>query len=310
MSSVPLITVVIPCYLHAQYLPEAVESVVAQSFERWEIIIVDDGSPDDTAAVAEALIARYPQRSIRLLRQSNQGLAASRNNAIRQARGDYILPLDADDAIAPGMLAASAAVLDSRPEIGFVYTDVQRFGAEHTLLRTAAYDLDALRFDCLMMPATLFRKAAWAQTSGFFTNMGIQGYEDWDFWLRLAAVGWQGHHLPLPLLRYRRSASSMLTRARRHDLELRAQIVLNHRRLYEPPLVTWAEQVCSPAWSRDGQLRGAGFWLAAYLWYCALVVRFRPQMLPKAALRPLFWRIPVHGQGSLRNVLRRLRLSG
>jgi glycosyltransferase involved in cell wall biosynthesis len=315
----PRVSVVIPCYNQAQYLPDAVASVVAQTLDDWEIIVVDDGSPDDTAAVAEALIARYapaqsaiaanPQRRIALIRQQNRGPGASRNAAIRQARGAYILPLDADDLIAPTMLAEAAAALDAHPEVGFVYTDVQRFGEEQTVLRTAPYDLDALRFDCLMMPETLFRRAAWAQTSGFNEAPDFR-YEDWDFWLRLAQAGWQGRHLARPLVRYRRVAGgNRLSAGLRHDLELRAKIVRGHAALYEPAMVAWAERVLSPGWSPGGELRGVGRWLAAYLWYCALIARYRPAMLPKATMRPLFWRMPVRYQGRLRHLARLARMT-
>src|SRR5437588_84363 len=81
-SSQPRVGVVIPCYNHARYLPEAVGSVVGQSFGDWEAIVVDDGSTDHTTLVAGQLIAAYPGRSIRLLRQPNRGTGASRNAGI------------------------------------------------------------------------------------------------------------------------------------------------------------------------------------------------------------------------------------
>lgn len=308
-DTAPRVSVVIPCYNQARFLPEAVASIVAQSMTDWEILIVDDGSPDDTAAVAERLIAAHPGRRITLIRQTNSGPGASRNAAIRQALGTYVLPLDADDTVAPTLLAEAAAVLDARPEVGFVYADVQRFGEEHTVLRTMPYSLERLRFDCLMMPETLFRRAAWAHVGGFNETPAFR-YEDWDFWLRLAAAGWQGHHIARPLVRYRRIASgSRLSAGRRNDLELRAQIMRNHAALYEPAFASWAARVLSPAWSRDGQLRSRAHWLAAQAWYCALIARYQPRMLPKALLRPIFWRIPVQRQGRLRGVIRRLGLS-
>ena len=93
----------VACCNQAAFLSEAVTSVVRQTFGAWEVIIVDDGSPDDTANVAEQLIAEYGER-IRLIRQANGGLAAARNAGIAAARGRYILPLDADDRLAPLML--------------------------------------------------------------------------------------------------------------------------------------------------------------------------------------------------------------
>ena len=298
------VSVIIPCYNHGRYLPAAVASVAAQTFGGWELIIVDDGSTDDSAAVAEQLIARYRERSLRLLRQANQGLSASRNNGIGLARGAYILPLDADDQIEPAMLAETLAVLERRPEVGFVYTDVRMFGEENRIWSGGAYSLDKLRFDCPMVPATLFRKDAWAAAGGFRCDLYPQGYEDWDFWLSLAEAGWLGEHLARPLVRYRRASSSMLATARRHDLELRAQIVLRHPSLYSAGLIAWARQVCSPAWSADGSLRSAGLWWRALAGYAAQVARESPRRLPKTLARPLFVRMSARQQGYMRGFAR------
>jgi glycosyltransferase involved in cell wall biosynthesis len=302
----PHISVIIPCYNHGRYLPEAVESVVAQTIGDWELIIVDDGSTDDSAAVAQQLIACYPQHRMRLLRQSNQGLSASRNNGIRHARGMYILPLDADDQIEPDMLAATLAVLEHRPEVGFVYTDVLMFGEENRIWSGGSYSLDKLRFDCPMVPITLFRKHAWAATNGFSSNLFPQGYEDWDFWLSLAAAGWQGAHIARPLVRYRRSNSSMLANARMHDLELRAQIVLHNPSLYPAGLRAWAQQVSSPTWSANGSLRSAGRWWQALAGYATQVARINPRLLPKTLARPLFCQLSARQQGYLRGFARLL----
>jgi glycosyltransferase involved in cell wall biosynthesis len=297
----PLISVIIPCYNHGRYLPEAVASVVVQTFGDWELVIVDDGSTDDSAAIAARLIASYPRHSMRLLRQQNQGLSASRNNGIRVAHGAYILPLDADDQLEPDMLAETLAVLERRPEVGFVYTDVQMFGAENRIWSGGAYSLDKLRFDCPMVPMTLFRKRAWAATGGFRSDLHPQGYEDWDFWLSLAAAGWQGDHIARPLVRYRRTNDSMLAKARRHDLELRAQIVLHNPNLYTDGMRAWARQVCAPAWSANGSLRSASLWWRALAGYAAQVARHNPRLLPKTLARPLFCRMSARQQSYVRN---------
>jgi glycosyltransferase involved in cell wall biosynthesis len=302
----PRISVIIPCYNHGRYLPEAVASVVAQTYTDWEVIIVDDGSTDDSAAVAEQLIARYPQHPIRLLRQTNQGLSASRNNAICHARGTYILPLDADDQIEPDMLATTLALLERRPEVGFVYTDVRMFGEENRIWSGGPYSLDKLRFDNPMVPITLFRKHAWEVTGGFRSDLYPQGYEDWDFWLSLAAAGWQGEHIARPLVRYRRSNGSMLARARIHDLELRAQIVLHNPSLYTSGMHAWAQQVCSPDWSANGSMLSAGRWWRALAGYAKQVARDSPRKLPKTLVRPLFCRLSARQQGYVRGFARLL----
>src|SRR5262249_210543 len=94
--NVPMVSVVIPCYKQSHYVTDAIESVFAQTYRNFEIIVVDDGSPDDVRAVVERLIARHPQLKLRVVSQTNQGLSASRNTGIREAAGEFILPLDAD----------------------------------------------------------------------------------------------------------------------------------------------------------------------------------------------------------------------
>jgi len=157
-----------------------------------------------------------------------------------------------------------------------------------------------------MVPITLFHKHAWAATDCFRSDLYPQGYEDWDFWLRLAAAGWQGDHIARPLVRYRRSNGSMLAKARIHDLELRAQIVLHHPSLYTAGMLDWARQVCSPSWSTNGSLRSAGLWWRALAGYATQVARINPRLLPKTLARPLFCHMSARQQGYVRGFARLL----
>src|SRR5437867_2391143 len=91
-----LVSVVIPCYNNAPFLRDAIQSVLSQTYERTEFIVVDDGSSDDTSDVASS------DPGIRLIRQQNQGVSAARNAGLRQSRGDYVVFLDADDRLLPG----------------------------------------------------------------------------------------------------------------------------------------------------------------------------------------------------------------
>ncbi|HEU5014089.1 MAG TPA: glycosyltransferase family 2 protein, partial [Roseiflexaceae bacterium] len=160
---------------------------------------------------------------------------------------------------------------------------------------------------CPMVPMTLFRRAAWAAVGGFHADLRPQGYEDWDFWLSLAQAGWQGYHVPQPLVCYRRANNSMLARARRHDVELRAQLILRHAALYPAGFVTWARRVMK--WGTAGQIDSRARWLAAFAQYAWLVARMEPRMLPKTLLRPLFILLSARQQGWARRIARRLRLT-
>jgi glycosyltransferase involved in cell wall biosynthesis len=125
------VSLIIPTYNYARCLHEAIESALAQTHPRVEIIVVDDGSTDDTPTV----LAKYHGR-ITGLRQTNRGLAAARNTGLRVAGGDYVAFLDADDVMASNKLAEQAAVLDSDPKIGWTYCDIRMTNAATKEIRS------------------------------------------------------------------------------------------------------------------------------------------------------------------------------
>ena len=230
----PLVSVIIPCFNQAQFLEEAVASVVAQTYQRWELIIVNDGSPDDTREVAQRLIARHPDRRIELLDKPNGGLADARNAGIRASKGAYWLPLDADDALAPTFLEKAVSVLAARPEVGFVYSHIEHFGSETGVVRLPPFDADTLvHADNIGCVSSLVRREIWEQVGGYNVAMR-EGYEDWDFWIGCVEKGWQGYRLPEALFRYRKKTGSMLEQSNRLRPRLIASIVSNHPALYSP----------------------------------------------------------------------------
>jgi glycosyltransferase involved in cell wall biosynthesis/MoaA/NifB/PqqE/SkfB family radical SAM enzyme/predicted SAM-dependent methyltransferase len=228
----PLVSVIIPCYNQAQYLSEAVESVVAQTYTNWECIIVNDGSPDNTSDVAKELIARYSGRQMRLLEKPNGGLAAARNSGIRSSKGIYWLPLDADDRIAPSFMDKTVRYMEEHPEIGFVYSNIQHFGLEHNIFLYPDFESDTLVYgDNIVSVCSLVRKKVWEEVGGYNQDMR-EGYEDWDFWIGCVEKGWQGYRIPDPLFLYRKKEQSMLKDATKKRQKLISRIILNHPALY------------------------------------------------------------------------------
>jgi len=241
-SRTACISVVIPCYKQAQFLLESVTSVVAQTFQNWEIIIVNDGSPDDTSAVATQLMQKYPGR-ISLLEKANGGLSSARNAGIRTAQGVYIFLLDADDRIQPTMLEKTKTVLDTQPKVGFAYTHIQHFGALNDVFPLPEFDRATLiSKDNIVCGNCLVRKAAWQQAGGY-NELMREGYEDWDFWISCVEHGWEGFRIPEPLFCYRKSATSMLSGANQKRERLIATIVCNHPRLYDAKTRALANEV-------------------------------------------------------------------
>ncbi len=229
----PAVSVVIPCYRQAEYLRLAIDSVALQRFSDWELVVVDDGSPDDTAEVAEAQFSRLPGRRLRLIRQENAGLAAARNAGIAATRGRYVLPLDSDDALDPEYLSRTVALLEARPEVAIAVTDAALFGVEQGVWRTEPeLPLHRLLTQNRFTYCALYRREVWEAVGGYEPNL-TAGYEDWDFWIGALERGFKAAHVPEPLFLYRTKGESMLTKAREWDRSLRARILLNHPGLFD-----------------------------------------------------------------------------
>jgi glycosyltransferase involved in cell wall biosynthesis len=240
------VSIIIPCYNYACFLPDAVASVLAQTFTDWELIVVDDGSTDATLTTGRQLMARHPNRRMRVFHQSNRGNAATRNTGAERAVGEYIMYLDADDLIAPTYLERTVAILRVRPSVGFVYTGMRLFGEDWHEWPSTTYDSRVLPIENVVLSHALLRRAAWEQVGGFDSIHPLYGLEDWDFWLRLAATGWQGWHIDELLVFYRRHERSMSNQLRRdQEWDARAQIIRKHPDLYGPRLAAWATVRCA-----------------------------------------------------------------
>ena len=206
LAAVPAVSVVIPCYNLGQFLDEAVDSVLAQTCQDFEILVVDDGSTDP---LTSAMLASYARPKTRVIRMPHRGLAAARNAGIEQAEGRYLCALDADDRLRPEFLERTLGVLENNPQLTFCSTWLRTFGEEEWDWTPARCDIPTLLWENTVLTAALVRRDAVVELGGYDTGMPEQGDEDWDLWLRLAADGRTGTILREVLFDYRRRAGSM-----------------------------------------------------------------------------------------------------
>jgi glycosyltransferase involved in cell wall biosynthesis len=202
----PRVSVIISCYDLGQYLDEAVSSVLAQTCQDFEILIVDDGSTD---AATQAVLAGYSRPKTRVIRAAHAGLAAARNLGIGQAAGRYLCALDADDRLEPSFLEEMARVLDDDESLTFSSCWLRTFGDETWEWKPERCDLPTLLWEDTVLTAALVRRDAVVAVGGYDTNMPEQGDEDWDLWLTLVERGHRGVILPQILFNYRRRSGSM-----------------------------------------------------------------------------------------------------
>ncbi|TPG49581.1 glycosyltransferase family 2 protein [Roseomonas nepalensis] len=194
-SNYPDVSVVIPAYNAAKTIGNTIETVLAQTVPAKEIIVVDDGSADDTAMVAEGY-----GPFVKVIRKQNGGPASARNLGVRQAAGEWIALLDADDLWAPDKLERQLRLV-ADPEVGLVHTltDGQRAQVPTTLSFEQLWDRN-----WIVNSTVLLRKKAFENLGGFDETRDLISVEDYNFWLRLAASGWKILLCPEPLTQYTR----------------------------------------------------------------------------------------------------------
>jgi GT2 family glycosyltransferase len=225
----PKVCIVVPCFNQGLWVKDTIDSALAQTFEDFEIILVNDGSTDP---VTNRICREMAHPKLRLIETENQGLAEARNTAIRETDCPYILPLDSDDRIAPTFLEHTVPVLEKQPGVGIVYTQVELFGEEQGLWNVEPYRFPDILTSPQIVASSLFRKAQWQSVGGYKRDM-IYGWEDYDFWLGIIKLGFEVHRIPLPLFHYRRTSGSMAGLDREKMLYSFKKLYEHHRELYE-----------------------------------------------------------------------------
>lgn len=210
----PLASVVIPCYKHSRFLKTAIDSALAQTWPDLEVVVVDDGNePAEATAIGE-IVDSYPAGLVRLVTNDrNLGLAAARNAGIDQARGTWIVPLDADDKLAPAFLEKTLSAIQQNPR-HYAYSDsVLWWPADDKEQVLAAEDyvfanlLNRITHACTI----LYARDAWLQVGGYKPVMSrMGGWEDWEFVIALGEIGICGVRVPEPLFWYRQHSANQM----------------------------------------------------------------------------------------------------
>jgi len=228
----PKVSIIVPCYNQAHYLDESLQSILDQTYPNWECIIVNDGSPDATEEIAQKWVAK-DARFIYIYKD-NGGVSTARNLGISQAKSDYILTLDADDKYEASFLAKAVAVMVNNDEVGIVSSWGRYFTKDkqlHVFKSTATSVTDFLFHNGVNNGSSLFRKACWEQVNGYDENHE-NGYEDWEFYLRVTALGWKVHIMDEVLFFYRQNNSSRSAGMNRKHNETQKYIYLKNKAIY------------------------------------------------------------------------------
>lgn len=179
----PVISVIIPCYNQAQYLDECLQSVIDQTYQDWECIIVNDGSPDNTEEVVKFWLKKDTR--FKYFFQENKGVSVARNNGIKNAKGEWILPLDGDDKIANKYLEFGAKKFNKNTDI--VYCQAEYFGSKVGKMILDDFNQEDILLENQIFCTSFFQKKSWVTVGGYDENM-LSGYEDWEFWIHIFSL--------------------------------------------------------------------------------------------------------------------------
>jgi glycosyltransferase involved in cell wall biosynthesis len=211
----PRVSVLITVYNYELAVGEALRSVAAGTYGAYEVVIVDDASHDGSVAAVQQALSELPWVPARhLVRSRNAGLAAARNLAAANARGEYLFVLDADNSIFPHALERLVAALDADPSAAVAYGILQQVSGDGTvkdLMSWLGWDPLRLRFGNYIDAMAMIRRSALASVGGYTSDFRLYGWEDFALWCAFADRGYRGVRVPEILGRYVSAAHSMIS---------------------------------------------------------------------------------------------------
>ncbi len=228
-NKIPIVSIIVPCFNQGRFVLETLESVSHQTFTDFECIIVNDGSTDDSLVKIKSFCE--DDLRFRYIDKLNEGVSAARNTAIKQSRGKYLLPLDADDKIAETYLEKTVAYIEQHPEVKVVCTNTRLFGARNTNYDLPEYDYRRMICRNVLVCTALFRRRDFDKTEGYNSHM-VKGLEDWDFWLSFLHEEDIVYRIDEYLFFYRMKYMSRNRNSYKSYSKIREQIWENHKDIY------------------------------------------------------------------------------
>ena len=222
-TQVPLVSIVAPCYNAEKYLEEAIQSIFGQEYPNFEVIVVDDGSTDNSVALLKQLQKTY---DFQLYTQPNQGVSAALNHGLRYAKGEYVSTPDLDDIMLPQSLRIRVDYLNPRPNVGCVGALIIYMDSDGKTIKQQqrdqirTYNFDQILSQAVVIgaPVALYRMSAMRSAGFYAPHLRVQ---DFQMTLRIARLGYEIHELPVCVTRYRRHPNNL---SRKYKVLLQADL--------------------------------------------------------------------------------------
>ena len=226
----PRVSVIMPCYNDSKYLQEAVVSVLNSTYPNVELLIVNDGSTDNTKELGLQLEKQF--QNVTFLEQNNKGVAAARNNGVAQSSGEFILPLDADDKISNDYIALAVQKLQDEQQVKVVYSEAQFFGNKSGLWNLPKFTRKLLARENMIFSSAMYRKSDFSDCGGYSESM-LCGWEDWEFWISMLKDGGKVYKIPQVCFFYRiKPAATSRRKSTNKDIKRATIDYINSRHLH------------------------------------------------------------------------------
>ncbi|MFR1973100.1 MAG: glycosyltransferase family 2 protein [Oscillospiraceae bacterium] len=204
----PKVSIIMGIFNCAETLPEAIDSVLAQTFSDWQLILCDDGSKDNTYGIAKEYQGRFPEKILLLQNERNMGLNHTLNRCLQVVSGEYVARMDGDDISLPTRLEKEAAFLDAHPEYAIVSTPMIFFDEHGDWGRSYAIEEPTKRDFIKHSPVhchapCMIRREAYLAVGGYTEDRRMLRFEDVNLWYKLYAKGYAGYNLDEPLYKMR-----------------------------------------------------------------------------------------------------------
>lgn len=205
-----LVSIIVPCYNTGVFLPEALQSVFDSGFDRYEVLVVNDGSSEfETLDILSSL--KHPK--VEIVHQENEGLAAARNYGVSLSKGEILLFLDSDNRVRPEYFELAIPIFESDKSVGVVYGLPHFFGETNNHIprfNTRPYSFDALLAGNYIDACSFVRRSTFEEVGGFHIHPDLMGWDDADLWIRISLTSWKFHFLNSIVFDYRVREDSMM----------------------------------------------------------------------------------------------------
>jgi glycosyltransferase involved in cell wall biosynthesis len=244
----PLVSAIVPSYNKAPFLRQSIGSLASQNYPEMEILVVNDGSPDNTNEVVRELQRDLRDVRIELLEKKNGGISDARNYAIERAQGSLILLLDGDDIAKQGFVSAAVERI-TRHKDNLICTNVELFGSSTGEWLPRQYDPETILYDNCIPTLTVFERWLWERSGGF--NVCFPFVEDWNYWVTISRLNPKVFRLPEKYFLYRSSEDGLAHLFTDSHSQCAALILTAHEEIYQPDEIIGAHMIfrqMRPVW--------------------------------------------------------------